>query len=108
MSLPSFWTFALLTLAAWRVWTLLAMDKVLDPVRDRLLITSEGEPRDKIIEFLECPYCAGFWCSLAATLTWWVGSDADWDAGIVITVFAVSAALVAYEAFVSVLQSHHD
>ena len=46
----------MLTLGAWRTWALLARDLILDPVRDRLA------PKDtKRRDWLECPYCSGFW-----------------------------------------------
>ncbi len=64
MSVPSWWPFLLLALAAFRVWRLLAEDTILDRPRERIVRTlPKGE------EFVTCPWCAGFWVSLA----WWVG-----------------------------------
>jgi hypothetical protein len=61
-AIPSWWTFLLLALAAWRIWRLLAYDTILDPIRTRLVRTEKQET------FLQCPFCVGFWVALA----WWV------------------------------------
>lgn len=53
---------AVLVFAAWRTWALLARDKILDWWRD--------EMPEKVVEFLECPYCAGFWCAGAWVTLW--------------------------------------
>lgn len=77
-------------LAAWRVWHLLALDSGPWDVIDRARRYVTGLPQDwkegdKIPktyrrhlaeEFIECPFCMGFWVSLA-----WAGLyavDDDW------------------------------
>lgn len=73
------WWFALLGLAAWRVFRLIAEDTILDKPRRKLLRLSEDwqEEGDDPGEdyrfewnlFITCPYCAGFWISgIAITL----------------------------------------
>ena len=77
MSVPDWWEFILLSLAAWRFWHLLAQDDIFD--RPRRYITrlgpkweKEGDPtgndyREGLGNWIECPYCSGFWVALA----WW-------------------------------------
>jgi len=50
----------LLALAAWRVWHLIALDDLTD--RPRRYVTGG---RDKLLDFIECPFCLGFWIALA-------------------------------------------
>lgn len=78
---PGPWEFALLAAAAWRTWMLLAHDEILDPLRDRVFVKDVPpviEPPmvidigpvvryRRLVEFIECPYCLGFWVALA----WW-------------------------------------
>jgi len=73
---PSWWEFLLLGVAAWRIFRLLAEDEILNRPRRWVLNLdpdwNEGEdPNDDYRfewgTFLTCPYCAGFWISLA----WW-------------------------------------
>lgn len=77
MNVPDWWEAALLALAAWRVFQLVANDDILD--RPRRYVTrlgqdweKEGDPvprdyREKLGDWLTCPYCMGFWIALA----WW-------------------------------------
>lgn len=78
MNVPDWWEAALLALAAWRVFQLLAFDTILEgPRRWALRIPSDWDGESPLTErsyretwalFLQCPYCAGFWVALA----WWV------------------------------------
>jgi hypothetical protein len=90
----------LVALAAWRTWHLLAEDTILD--RPRRYVTrlgdwqQEGDPvppdhRFGLREFIECPYCLGFWVALA-----WTGFYALWpDATTWAAVpFALNAAVI--------------
>jgi len=63
VSLPDWWEGVLLALAAWRVWHLIALDDITD--RPRRYVT---EGREKLLEFIECPYCMGFWVALGWTV----------------------------------------
>jgi hypothetical protein len=64
------WEFALLALAAFRVWKFLADDDILEPLRDRVLALYESNPQraGAIAGFLACPWCLGFWVAVI----WWV------------------------------------
>lgn len=78
MEVPTWWEAVLLSVAAWRVFNLLAHDKITDRLRRWFLnIPNEwekdGDPvgedfRLKWALFLICPYCAGFWIGVV----WWV------------------------------------
>lgn len=59
MLTPGWYALLLLSLAAFRSWRLIAVDTILDKPRARL-----PQPWQ---EFLECPWCTGFWVGLA----WW-------------------------------------
>jgi hypothetical protein len=94
---PPLWSFALGALAAWRIWKLLAHDDVLDywDARDRA-----APPGSQRREFLECPYCAGFWVSAAGTLGYYLVTDVplrDGWFGLLVTAFAMSAIVVFIE-----------
>lgn len=52
-------------MAAWRTWVLLARDTILDGPRDA--VAPEGS---KQREFLECPYCSGFWTAGIWVTAW--------------------------------------
>ncbi len=76
----------LLALAAWRAWHLIALDDITD--RPRRYIT---DGRDALLEFIECPFCMGFWVALA-----WVGAYAvDGDVTVWVALpFAVNAGVI--------------
>lgn len=86
--IPSVWEFALLALAAFRVWKLVGDDAVLDRPREYVL----GRLSDTWDYFITCPWCCGAWI----TLTWW-GAWLVWPHGTtaVAVPFALSA-LVGY------------
>jgi len=83
MTVPDWWGFLLLGLAAWRTFQLLAFDKVLNWPRNKLLnLPTDWEEGEELIEggrelpenyrlglaqWIVCPYCAGAW--IAAI--WW-------------------------------------
>jgi len=76
--------------AAWRCFVLTARDMVLDGPRDRL--APVGTTRR---DFLECPYCAGFWWSgvwsVGLWLAVWPPLD-GWSVGLgLLTWWTVSA-----------------
>jgi hypothetical protein len=88
--------FVLGTLAAWRVWKLAATDDILNWPRDR--VAPKGTRRR---EFLECPYCAGWWAAALGTLGYYLVSDVALSWGTVfgwtVTTFAMSAIVVFLE-----------
>ena len=57
--MPDWWEALLLALAAWRVWHLIALDDLTD--RLRRYVTAG---RERLLDFIECPYCLGFWVAL--------------------------------------------
>lgn len=67
---PDWYEAILLALAAWRVFHLLGYDDILDRPRNWLVgAKASGKwEREKLGEFLECPFCLGFWVALV----WWV------------------------------------
>jgi hypothetical protein len=78
VDLPGPWTFLLLTLAAWRIWHLLAEDELLNRVRDRV-----APPSTKRREWIECPYCGGAWIGGAVWLSWTLWPDfSSWFASL--------------------------
>ena len=100
MNVPQWYALLLLALAAWRIYMLLALDSILD--KPRRYVTGlgwewkEGKPvpkgyREWLAEFIECPYCLGFWVGLA----WW-GAWQAWPHGtlVVAAPFAISAGII--------------
>ena len=79
----------LLGLASWRTWQLVANDDLTEPLRDRYL------KNEKVLDFVECPYCLGAWIAGA-----WVVAFATWSDG------TLWAALVMALASVPVLVNH--
>ena len=75
MSIPNWYELILLSLAAWRVFQLIALDDITDGLRRYVTrrLASEARrlnpkaKRETLPLFIECPYCAGFWIALA----WW-------------------------------------
>jgi len=71
--IPEPWEFALLALAAFRLWRLIGDDGVLDRPRNWLLaqIDARFDNRgDKLDYFITCPWCAGAWVSLGVYIGW--------------------------------------
>jgi hypothetical protein len=89
VSIPTWWEFLLLSLAAWRTFQLLAFDDILARPRRYVMRWSE---------FLECPYCFGAWLSLGWFTAWEV-----WPHGtLVVSVpLALSTALISVAKFLS-------
>lgn len=65
--IPEPWAFALLALAVFRLWKLLADDEVLDTPR-RWLIRRIPE---KLEVGLVCPWCLGGWLCVGVWALWW-------------------------------------
>lgn len=88
MSFPSALEVVLLAAAAWRIWHLVAEDTILE--RPRRWLFRQGDEWEKdgdpvpddyrfgVHEFVQCPFCMGFWVSLG-----WVGFYALWPEGAV-------------------------
>jgi hypothetical protein len=95
--IPSVWVFALLTLAAFRVWRLLAIDTFppVEKVRNRLLFPDGKHLNKPLAEFLKCSYCSGFWVTLIWYLAWLLWPHA---AVVAAVPFALSAVVGAWSA----------
>lgn len=70
--IPEPWEFALLALAAFRCFWILAEDDIAEPVRRWL--TADGE-RETVELFIQCGWCAGWWWSLAVWAAWLAAGD---------------------------------
>lgn len=77
MSVPNWYSLVLLGTAAWRSWYLLAEDDILHPLRLRL--------PGRTVDWLLCPFCAGFWIALG----WW-GAWQEWPHGTLVVAAAVT------------------
>jgi hypothetical protein len=90
--IPGWIGLALLGLAAFRTWKLLADDTILDRPRERTIFLIRkrwGRHADYVRLFLECPWCAGFWITLA----WW-GAWQLWPHGTLVAAGAMSLAAI--------------
>lgn len=95
--IPAPWQFALLALAAYRAWRLVAIDDITTPLRDRVTgrvfwddKTQKHRYKLTLDKLIGCPWCLGAWISIAVTVAWWVWPHATL---IVCVPFAVSAAV---------------
>lgn len=100
MTTPDWWQFLMLATAAWRVWHLLAYDTVLDGPRNMICglpwdwtddKTVPRSYREKLAEFITCPYCLGFWIAVV----WWGAFQWSEHWSVVVAVpWALSAGLI--------------
>jgi hypothetical protein len=101
---PDWWEFVLLSLAAFRVFRLLAEDDILDRPRNWALGLpknwEQGKPipkryRENLAFFIRCPWCAGFWISLLVYVAWIAAGPGEWESDELymggVSVFAISA-----------------
>lgn len=108
MSVPDWWTAALLALAAWRLYHLAAFDDILD--RPRRYVTrlspswkQDGDAtgdkyREGLAGFIVCPYCAGFYVALFVWVAWLVfPTETLWAA----VPFALNAGLIGAQKLLS-------
>lgn len=77
---------ALLVLAAasYRTWRLLVHDTILENLRARILfpIGDDDQPheREGLLEFIECPWCFGFWISTVWAIAYAISPETLWVA----------------------------
>jgi hypothetical protein len=95
VNVPDWYELILLSLAAWRVFQLIALDDITDPLRRYVTQISKSTgkaKRETLLLFIECPYCAGFWIGLL----WWV-AWLLWPHGTTVAAvpFAISAGVIA-------------
>lgn len=76
MRVPEPYELLLLAGAAARVTTLITEDAVLDTPRDRVTEWAVKRDHEKLTYFITCPWCVGWWVSLAAWASWqaWPGA----------------------------------
>lgn len=107
MTLPVWLDLLLLAVASWRVWYLLAHDDILEVPRRYITRLprdwQEGDRiparyRERLADFIQCPYCTGFWVALA-----WTGFYAAWQEGALWAAlpFALNTAVVAAHSLLS-------
>jgi hypothetical protein len=92
--MPSPFEAVLLALAAWRIWHLIALDDITD--RPRRYVT---QGREKLLDFIECPYCMGFYVALgwvvafAVDDTWalWAALPFAVNAGVIVVAYWLTA-----------------
>jgi hypothetical protein len=120
---PEPYELALIALASARLWKLVGDDRVLDRPRDWLMRKLEspdgrpfrrgGAPRATYWgDFLVCPWCAGFWCSLLMYGGWIAFGPGKWESDELlmagISVFAISALVGLFGVLVDALQHASD
>jgi len=55
-----------LTLATWRLWRIIAVDSITEPIRARFLFR-DGPLWEWVADLVTCPWCLGYWLSGATT-----------------------------------------
>lgn len=102
MKTPDWYTAALLALASFRIWRLLAEDVILNPVRAWAYGVpgwrpEQGDPPDtlrvKTMELVSCPWCLGFWLTGGLLAAYWLIVGGLDTFGFLVTWFAISAAV---------------
>lgn len=86
----------MISAAGWRIWHLIAVDSILDPVRERTLFRNADGGR--LITFVECPYCLGFWVTGVVWTAWAFVSP--WTL-VVVAPFALHTGMLAIEKLLS-------
>lgn len=93
MTIPNWYDLVLLGLAAFRTWKLIGDDTILDRPRkwSMLMAFRIGGPKAKDYweTLIECPWCAGFWISLA----WW-GAWQLWSHGTLVAAGAMAISAI--------------
>lgn len=94
MRVPDWYAILLLAFAAFRVWKLIGEDTILDWPRARVIEFAfhrgGTKAKDYVETLLECPWCAGFWVSLA----WWGAWEAWPHTTLIVAAPFVVSALV--------------
>lgn len=97
MTIPTPWETLLLALAAYRTFRLLGYDTILNRPRELILRRAKeevGKYRREVDVFFHCPWCLGWWMSLA----WW-GAWMIWPHPV--TVIAVPFSISAFVGLVT-------
>lgn len=92
--MPTLLTCLILLLATVRVTRLIVFDRLSEPLRQWLV--DKWGPESMFVYLWFCPWCMGFWVSLAASTVAWVATDlpsyltVPWWAGVPLAALAVS------------------
>lgn len=92
-AVPDPWVALVIVAAGWRLWHLVAVDTILDRPREWFFYEAEAEKHPKLLLFVECPFCAGFWITVVCWLAWVITPEALW----VLTPFALHTGMLAIE-----------
>lgn len=84
--MPTALQLLILILGVFRITRLIIEDTILEPVRERTVFRLD--PRSKVRELLDCPWCLGFWLSMLAVISWAADPTVT---GWVLLPFAISA-----------------
>ena len=100
MNVPNWYELLLLGAASFRVWRLLAEDDITNKARRYVTRLGpdwqkEGDPipngyRFQVMQFILCPWCLGFW----VTLAWW-GAWQAWGHGTLVVAAVAALSLFA-------------
>jgi hypothetical protein len=96
-NVPGPWAFALAALAVHLAFYLLSESVLLERPREWLLDRIDSE---ELEAFVVCPWCLGFWLSLAGWAAWLAfphgGTDQGWPLGLAVPLaLACSVAMIA-------------
>lgn len=94
-----------LTLATWRLWRIIAVDSITEPLRARFLFR-DGRGWEWFADLVTCPWCLGWWLSGGAVFGWLLVSDGWSWSGFVVAWCAVSAGVGITETIVDRLSSN--
>ena len=94
MTFPDWWAVTLIALAAYRLYRIVGEDKITERPRHWVLYELEFRKEGRGSywnEFIECPWCAGFWIS-GLLLLLYAALEGWWNAGgFVVTWLAISS-----------------
>lgn len=85
-----------LGLAAHRLWRLVAVDEITEPLRARLFRTTQVGAavhvgrHQRVRLWLLCPWCSGFWIALAGYVAWH-----EWPTGSAWAIYPLAASSIA-------------
>lgn len=66
-----------LALASWRIWRIIAVDDITEPIRSRVMWRG-GRRWGRLMDGLMCAWCLGFWISGAMSAAYVFGAGLSW------------------------------
>lgn len=73
--------YPLLVLATYRVWRIIAVDQITEPIRSRYM-WRDGPVWSWVMDMVVCPWCLGWWLSgiaaMSYTVVWIVVCGGSW------------------------------